>query len=306
MKKFLGLLALIIVLSSCNKEKHTLELNLVKGEVYNQVMSSKSTVSQTMMGMDVNIEMLINGSMSYKVLDFQNSLYDMEVRYKEMSMTMNLPTGMMEFSSLKKDSTDIFSSVLGLMVDKPFYVKMTKTGRITEVRNIDSLYAGVVNAFSGVDEVQSQQLLSQVQQAYGEKAFKGNLEMCTAIFPDAPVALNAKWNIETKLESGMSANMTSTYKLTQVNDSCYQIVGKAEIKTEDKDAYIESNGMKLKYDLTGDMVSDIKVDKTTGWIQSAIINQNIEGSATFKANAQMPNEMSIPMKFKNEMTFSNK
>lgn len=305
MKKFLGLLALIMVMSSCNKEKHTLELNLVKGEVYNQVMSSKSTVSQTMMGMDINIEMLINANISYKVLDFQNSLYDMEVRYKEMSMTMNLPTGMMEFSSLKNDSTDILSTILGLMVDKPFYIKMAKTGKITEVRNIDSLYAGVVNTFSGMDEAQSQQLLNQVQQAYGEKAFKGNLEMCTAIFPDTPVSLNTKWKVETKLESAMPANMISTYKLTQVSDSCYHISGSSVLKTDDKEAYVESNGMKMKYDLTGDMASDIKVDKATGWILSATINQNIEGYTIFKANAQMPQDMSIPMKFKNEMTYSN-
>ena len=53
------------------------------------------------------------------------------------------------------------------------------------------------------------------------------------------------------------------------------------------------------------MISEIKVDKETGWIIEANINQEIKGDAYMKGNSQMPNGMKIPMMMNNEMTITN-
>ena len=68
----------------------------------------------------------------------------------------------------------------------------------------------------------------------------------------------------------MSAKMETVYELKELSDSYYQIFGNSRIETADKDAYIESNGMPMKYDLTGSMDSEIKVDKNTGWIIASL------------------------------------
>jgi hypothetical protein len=145
-----------------------------------------------------------------------------------------------------------------------------------------------------------------LKQAYGEAAFKGNIEMVTAIYPKTKVSKGDEWEISTKMESGMSGNINSTYKLSESTKEYYVIDGQSKITTEDKDAYVEMNGVALKYDIAGTMTSMIKIDKLTGWIIEANINQVIQGDTYIKENPEMPNGMKIPMVMKNKMVFSNK
>jgi len=183
---------------------------------------------------------------------------------------------------------------------------MTKTGKIREVKNIDSLFLRVFDKFPQLSDVQKEQIRNQLMQSYGEKAFKGNLEMVSAIFHDSSVSKGNKWIINTKLESGMAGKMESTYEYKDKTDSYIQIIGDSKISTDNKDAYIESNGMPLKFDLNGIMNSDIKINKYSGWILDARITQSIKGTAYVKDNPKMPGGMTMPMIINNEMTITEK
>jgi hypothetical protein len=306
MKKFSTLFLAICLLTLCHGQKKKLELNLSKGETYNQNMISNVSIVQTINGQQNNMGMAIDAKMTYKVIDVQNSIYDIEVRYETLSMKMNLPNGVMEFSSEKNDDNDIFSTILGVMKNKPFLAKMTKTGKVNEVRNIESVFSNMFDKFPHLTEIQKQQIKDQLMQSYGEKAFKGNLEMVSAIFTDSPVEKGDKWNITTQLESGMAAKMETIYELKELSDSYYLIQGVSKIATADKDAYVESNGMPLKYDMTGTMTSDIKISKESGWILDAKIHQTIKGTAYIKDNPQMPGGLAIPMTMTNEMIITEK
>jgi hypothetical protein len=282
-----------------------LKLNLKKGEAYKQKMFSNAEVLQEVNGQKVNIMMTINGSMVYQVKTINEQGYEMEVTYESLTMSMQLPQGTMEFSSDKKDNPDILSAILAEIKNKPFQIKITHFGKISEVRNIESLFEAAFNKFPNISEGQRGQIKAQLMKAYGAEAFKGNIEMIMAIYPDRPVAKGESWIIKTKIESGMSADMITSYRFSEEGPSDYVITGDSKIETADRDAYIESNGMAMKYDLKGDMSSLIRIDKTSGWIIEAKVKQTISGNVYFKGNAQMPDGMKIPMVMKNEMAVTN-
>jgi hypothetical protein len=229
----------------------------------------------------------------------------MDAKFEKLSMSMQIPQGTMEFSSEKNDVNDIFSTILGAMKNKSFGIIMSKAGKILEVRNVEALWENVINQFDPLPEMQKEQVKAQIMKAYGEDALKGNIEMVTAIYPDKAVNKGDKWTINTNLESGMSAKMITSYEFTDLTSDFALIKGNSTIETADKDAYIESNGMPLKYDLNGTMLSEIKLDKITGWILEAKITQEIKGDAYIKENPQMPNGMKIPMTMINEMLITN-
>lgn len=307
MKKISNVLIALVLLTSCQASKEKLELNLTKGEVYSQKMISNASILQTINGQQVNMTMSFSGDMTYKVTDIQNEIYDMEVRYESLTMKMGVPAGgEMEFSSEINDEKDIFSTMLAAMKNQPFFIKMTKTGKINEVKNIENLFSTAFDKFPQIDEVQKQQIQEQLKQAYGEKAFKGNIEMYSSVFSDSPVSKGDKWTVNTQLESGMSAKMETVYELKEITDKYCRIFGDSKIETADKNAYIESNGMPLKYDMTGTMTSDITIDKTTGWVLSAKIDQTMKGTAYIKDNPQLPGGMAIPMTINNEMIITEK
>jgi hypothetical protein len=148
--------------------------------------------------------------------------------------------------------------------------------------------------------------MGQLMHSFGEKAFKGNLEMYMAIFPDSFVKKGDKWVIKTQLESGMAAKMETVYELKKITRTYYQIVGNSTLETIDKDAYVETNGMPMKYDLVGTMTSDIKVDRKSRWIKSALVNSDEKGTASIKENPQLPDGLSMPMRIINKVIITEK
>ncbi|MCW3787349.1 DUF6263 family protein [Plebeiibacterium sediminum] len=304
MKKYQILTLLWVVSFACFAQKSTLQLNLKQGQEYLQKQDSKINIEQNLSGMTINIVMNIYGVMSYNVDKVNSDSYDLSVKYKSLKMNMQMPQGSMEFSSDKIDETDMFSTILGEMVGKTFYITMLKNGKIKEVRNTDVLFASIYDKLPNAPEAQVAQVKKQLQDAYGGDALKGNLEMVTSIFPDQPVKLGDTWNVSTNMNSGFSALMNSTYKYLEEGSDFYLIGGDSSIKTEDTDTYVENNGMQMKYNLSGSLVSKIKIDKSSGWIMEAKIDQELKGNTEIKGNAQMPNGMSIPMVMKNDMTIT--
>lgn len=305
MKTIFTLILTVFVLTSCQTQNSDLSLKLEKGKEYKQITNSKATIIQEVNGQKMNMVMTIKGTMTFLVKDITENGYNMDAKFEELSMSMQMPQGLMEFSSEKNDANDIFSTILGAMKDKAFGITMSKTGKITDVKNVEALWSTAINTFDQLPEMQKEQIKAQIMKAYGGEALKGNIEMVTAIYPDSPVNRGDKWTINTKLESGMSANMTTDYEFAELTSEYALIKGKSTIVTADKDAYIESNGMPMKYDLTGSMDSEIKVDKNTGWIIEATINQKIEGDTYIKENPQLPNGMKIPMTMINDMVITN-
>ena len=306
MKKNFSLILLSIVLTVCQAQETNLALNLEKGKEYRQVANSKVTLIQEFNGQKTNIGVTINGGALYRVTSVNPSDYDLDVKYESLSMMMELPQGKMEFSSDKKDESNILSQLLSKMTGHVFKVKMAKNGKVLEVKNVESLIESLFEDFSDIPENQLAQIKAQLINAYGTDAFKGNIEMVTAIFPDNPVNKGDHWTIKTNLKSGgMSAQMTTDYQLMELTSDYAMLRGNSIMETANNDTYIESNGMQMKYDMSGTMISEIKVDRTSGWIIEANLNQEIKGNTYIKENPQMPNGMKIPMTMINEMTMTD-
>lgn len=305
MKTIYTLILGVIFFTFSQAQTFDLKLNLEKGETYQQIIHSKATIKQEVYGRDINIIMTIKGALSFMVQDATPEAYSMQARFTQLAMNMQTPQGEMAFNSEKDDSNDIFSTILRSMKDKTFNLTMSKNGKITDIDKIDKLWEKAINDVEDIPQMQKDQIKSQILKAYGPDALKGNIEMVTAIYPDNPVKLGDKWTTKTNLETGMSANMTTEYEFFELTSNYAIIKGNSKIKTADKDAYIENNGMKMKYDMTGTMVSDIKVDKNTGWIEEAKIDQELIGDAFIKKNPQLPDGMKIPMRMKSELIITD-
>lgn len=301
MKKMYVLFGALLLVVSSFAQTVKPELNLTKGEKYRQEMLAAMTIKQTMLGQPIDINMAISATTEYKVNDIQNGIYSIEVAYVKMIMRMGLPSGTMDYSSDKKDESDILSTLLSTMINRPFTIKLTKTGRVLEVNGIDQLFSGMFDKFPALSEAQKQQIKAQLTQSYGKESFKSNFEMTFAVFPENPVSIGSKWNVNTKNDSGMSLDLQSTYELKEVGDSWYLIGGTSAIQTANKDAVIQTGGMDIKYNLSGTMLSEIKVDKKTGWIIESSLHQSIEGSTQIMNNTQFPDGITVPLSMRNEM-----
>lgn len=302
MQKDLVSLLLFILIASSLASKEKLQLNLIKRHTYYQVISSDNTISQIINGQEINSYVFLSTKVSYYVKDVKDSVYDLKVRYKNLSMKMGSLDHVLDINSEKDDVGDVFSTIFKQMKSKSFSMKMTKRGRVIEVKGVDSLFSNVLDMFPQLTDAQRNQILGQFTQAYGERAFKGNFEMSSSFFPNTFVSKWSKWNINTQLDSNISAILETTYELKGSNNSYCHISGNSTMKMADKNANLEINGMKLKYDIRGNATSDIKIYRKSGWITDASLSLSMGGVAYLEKSPRLPHGMIIPIMFKTEMT----
>jgi hypothetical protein len=286
----------MVVLVPCQAQKVKPALKLTQGQTYYTISDISSAITQTFNGQEQNYNITASAKTSFKVLDIKDTVYNLEVKYENIGMRMQMPgmASALEFNSAKQDTLDIPSTVLKDMVNKPFFVSLSKTGRVLAVKNIENIMNGVFNSMT-MDTTQKAQLKTQFMQSFGEKAFKGNLEQTMAIYPDAKVAKNDTWNVNTKAESVVALNVRSVYQLKDITDGYYLIHGDATMVMAGDAAIVQTNGMPIKYNLAGTITSDIKADKASGWIMEAKLKQNITGTLQIMDNPKVPGGMTVPM-----------
>ncbi len=294
------ILSLILLISfQAGAQKKRLELNLEKGQVYKLVQVAKSNVKQEVYGMPMELDMEMVSGMSFKVEEIEDDLYIMHMNYDSLVMQMNGPTGTETYSS--EEEGQMMSYFLGRYKKVPVHLKMNRQGQILEVSNMD---AGVDSLFTDLDTmvspIEMEQIKAQLKKAYGAEAFKGSIEMCTNIYPQQKVRVGDKWNIETRLEAGMAASLNTEYEFKGREGDNYLINGKGLLETADKEAYVEINGNPARFDLRGDVNSEIKVDRKTGWIVYVKIKQQIKGDTYILPNERFSEGLKIPMDMQNE------
>jgi hypothetical protein len=302
MKILLSFLLSIIILAPCKAQKVKPVLNLVKGNTYYTVSTITSSVEQSYNGQDVNIAVDMSAKTAFNVTDVKDTIYTMQVSYASIAMKIVSPNGTVEMNSDKKDNTDLSSSFLSAMINKPFSVTITKSGRVLEVKNIEAIINSIFTSMPQIDETQKAQLKGQFMQSFGESAFKGNLEQTLAIYPSIKVSKGDSWVINTTLQSVMAANISTTYQLQDLNDTYYQIHGDAKITSANDGKINQINGMPVKYDLSGTLTSDIKADKKTGWVIEEKLKQDVSGTIDIQDNPQIPGGMKVPMKIHSDIT----
>jgi len=294
MKKILlaGALAMMAFAGYAQKVKPALKL--VKGNTYYLSTLAHSVVKQTINGQLNNIDMTIEGKMSFKVLNV-DSLYYMEVNYTKVGMNMQLPNGNVAFSSDDKDTSNIMARVMAGITNKPFTATLSKSGRIRSIENAENMITSMIDGFKEVPADKKEQLKTQLSQSFGSGALKSNLEMAMSVLPEISVAKNDKWTIKNNLQGAMSAKMVSVYQLMDITPQSFVIHGNATIETDNTAAYKTVGNLPMKYNMKGTMVSDVVVDKATGWISSSKVKQNIDGSVEIKDSPQVPGGVTFPM-----------
>lgn len=305
MRIFISLLFALLLMGPVNGQKARLSLKLKEGESYKQISHSKVNIDQDVYGMKMNINVVMDGSTTYLVTAVLKDGYEMELNYDWMKMSMELPQTTMEFSSEKNDESDLFSSLLAAMKNKPLKLKMDKKGKVTEIEDIDSRWESLIDKFDQFPEDQREQVKTQLLQSYGGDAIKGNIESYTAVFPEKSVKKDESWEIVNQVNSGMPFTTSNSYTYMGKEEDLHIITGQGTVESSNPDEVVETNGMMMKYKLSGTSSSTIKLDPNSGWIQQASIEQNIKGDATIKANEQIPQDMSIPMSIASETKVSN-
>ena len=264
--KFLLLLLIAVCSQTLFAQKTSVQLHLEKGKTYTHALNSQSEIYQRANGKTTKTNMLVTAKITYKVKSVKNGSYYLETQYRNMNISIDQADGKdMNFNS-DKPSDDLLSNFFYHMCRTPFYITMNSLGEISSVEGIGRL---VENGIKGLDlpEEKVEQIKVGLSEAYGEKAFKGNFEIITLIYPKAAVELNESWETETAIYSkNIQATLKTNYYLEQAGEDYLQLKGESEII---------SNKLTEESKLVGSASIHMSLDKDSGWIHSAKVDQII-------------------------------
>jgi hypothetical protein len=313
MKNILILAAFMFALSSCGQKtedakdlkKETIQLNLTIGETYTTTIEAEMSSAQQNSGSQNQLSSSIFGTIAFKVLSENDGVYDMEVSYTRLGMSMI--SGSINFSgdSDNPDPDNIFSTILHNMMNKAFRVKMKKDGSIAEITKIDTLFSSLFVGLPDLDEDMQLMLTEQMKNSFGINGLKANLEQMTAIYPSKPVARGEKWSKTIQLESTMKATQEVTYSYKSSDEKEFVISGIGTITTN-KNEIVESSGYKYQYDLLGDVDAEIYIDRKTGWVKHGKVKQEFSGDMYILENELIEEKMTVPVEIITITDYSTK
>jgi hypothetical protein len=295
---------LILFLTACGTQKEKLQFNLKKDAVYHQYMNSSSVVTQTMGEDKAVIDMLIACHLSYQVKEVTPEYYGMEVQYKSMNLLMKMDGMQIRFDSENIDTSDKVSMVMRNVINKAFYIKMLPNGTLKSIEGLDNIMSNQFEGLPPLSNEQKDQIQQYIEQSFGTQAFKGNIESMTQIFSSIEVGEGDHWKVNSNLHTAMNSYVETDFELKEMNDLTCKIVGKSKIKT-DESSQKGSGELNMTYELSGDMESDIEIDRKTGWIKQANNVIDISGTVNMKGTPMMPEGMSLPMSLKTKMTMTD-
>jgi len=286
MKKCLVLLLLIN--TACFAQKFDLTLHLIKDSTYYLDSKSAMSIEQNIDNEHKQtINLVSSGTVSHKVLAVHDTVYDVEVMYRSLKMHVEIPgVSNTDISSDDKNPQNIVTKIIRVMLNKPFNMQITNTGKILSVQNMDKIYDGMFDEFPQATDVQRAQFKAQMQQAFGEKSLRGSFQETFAMIPKKKIGINEKWNSTNRIESIISLKYLTTYALTAVNNGTYIIHGSATVRDNGTPEYKPySNNRLLRIaDVNGTSVTDLRLDRKTGWPVSSAVTKNIKCTGYMKDN----------------------
>lgn len=308
MTRKLRLHTLLVLLALCQfatvfgAGKH-IKLNLKKGETYKYSQSIDMNIKQAIQGQDVDMNIKMITHTSFYVTDVSGNIFTMDITYDKMSVKMG--NGMMnfDFNTEEPAPTDnpvsaIMFDMVKAMINKKFQIKIDNTGNILELDGVNGLLKAALDEvmvkYPALDEAAQQQLLSQMEQSYGEESFKGSFETYMNIYPPGNVNINDSWKKNMPIKNVVSGIYNVEYKLDGETATQYSISGNGNFMSNSSD-YSKVGSTEAKYNLKGIYTAELKINKMTGWIEAGTFIQKLSGEVQMKANEQLPEDMTIPM-----------
>lgn len=277
---------------------------LVKGETYYHNSITQSKVRQTVQGMDVDIDMTVTGKIQFTVTEVLDTVFQMDVRYNELGISMKTPTGEMVMSS-EGDTSQLITKVLRQMESATFPVKMSRPGRILEVKKLDELVESMLNT-SGIPEAQKPAMRQTVLGSFGETSFKSSFELLTHIYSPKPVKLHDHWLQATNLVSAIEAVIELNYEWKESTPGYNLIEGTGTILSDAsapfKPAY---GGIFMKHNVAGKVNTSIKTDPRTGWLLEGTMKQDFSGITEIKESPGGTDVIKMAMSASNDLRYSS-
>jgi hypothetical protein len=226
-------------------------------------------------GKSINTE---KGTFCYKVLADLDSLYLVETVFNHFSLKVESPETNSFFSSDINDPSDVFSTILRNILNKPFKVWMRKDYSWKDVEGLDSVWWKSFAQFNLTDDVK-RQLDTVIRDMLPDLTNKDQ-NLTAVLYGFKKVNPGEVWTTNTITEHVVPTYDSCTYFLAETTGGFLQLKGSGVVSSIKKET--TDQGITTSYDLKGITVTDATYSKQSFWIRHATAKTEISGDSKSK------------------------
>lgn len=267
MKKIIFFAAILFFACNVYAQSYRLGFKPANGDKYSTSTNMNMKMVQNMMGQEMEIKMKTDVDMSYDVAAAGENR-SLKMTYDRLKTNMEVMGQNIVMDSNDPDTTSPQNKVYASLKGAVITAIVKPNGEVVEVQGVDELSKKLGN--------RSEMEKEMAKSFTSKDALKSMMEQAFKFYPDKAVNVGDTWTVTSNLESPYKMTSTNTYTLLKAekNTAYLAVAGKLTTNGAQK---IESNGMEMNVDLTGDQKGTMEIDIATGMPLASAVTQNLKG-----------------------------
>lgn len=267
--------------------------HLKVGERFELRQKTDQKVVQTIMGMDQTGSNTYDGTIDMRVVSNESDQIRIEAKLTHLKTHMKNFLNETNMDS-DGDATNSANKIVRAMMNRPFFVTVSKFGKIEKVENVENVWAGIDNL--DVSEDDRKKVKASIGQMINESSFRNGLGQAFLMYAAKPVQLQETWTTESGIPADFPVLASNTWFVESEVAGHAIVNGEGIFKTTDKDKIVTLPGdMKAKVNLSGVQKVNGTTTIKTGLPEKVAIEGKLSGKILLLAGGLLPMDIEVPI-----------
>jgi len=284
----------------------SLAYNLKVGDQFELRQKTDQKVVQTIMGMEQTGNNTYDGTIHMRVVSSESDR--MRIEAKMTHLKSHIKNFLNENDMDSDGDVEVPSNkIVRAMMNRQFFVTISKSGEIEKVENVENLWAGIDDL--DVSDEDKEQVKKSMGQMIKESSFKNGLGQAFLTYAGKPVQLKETWTTESGIPTDFPVRANNTWFVESATSSSAVVNGDGIFKTTDKEKIVTLPGdMKARVNLSGTQKVKGTTTIKTGLPEKVAIDGKLSGIILLLAGGLLPMDIEVPISIEThtDYTFSKK
>lgn len=226
----------------------------------------------------------------FKVVESRGEDYLLESCFKQMLLVNVTSAGTYEYKPEKASAYDLLSSIMAKIIDQPFSVRLSKSGKVIEIKELELV---IRSAIKNLPENMTSQFEEMITRWYGSGVLSRNLEMMTLPLPLKTDTDTTNWTLNQHLMFIPNEEINIMYKIADFDANTYHIEGNGTMDKEKHKFGSSDSDVKAVSNASFSLSASYK--KANGWFINGEVIEHVDGklkaSDIDEVNGWIPFEM---------------
>lgn len=280
----------------------SLSYDLRENDRFELRQKTEQKVVQTIMGMNQTGNNAYDGIIDMRVVSVQSGSIRLEAKMTRLKSQMKNFMNEVNMDS-EGNPAESSTKILRAMLNKPFFITMTRSGVIEKVENVDNLWSDVDKL--ELSESDKAKVKATIGQMINESSFKNGLGQAFLTYAPKPVQLKETWTTQSGIPADFPVRVDNKWLIESATSSHAVVSGDGVFHTTDKDKVVLLPGdMKAKVNLSGTQKVTGNASIRTGLPDKVGIEGRMSGTILLLAGGLLPMDVEVPINIETNTSYT--